>query len=86
MGFIEFTSGLLEMETVYRSQRDLSKRMKTAWLPQMSNLEQYEPNPETGLTVSRLKQLRELNWVDQLFNIVLLGPSGTGKTFLAAGL
>lgn len=86
MGFMEFTSGLLEMEAVYRSQRDLSKRMKTAWLPQMSHLEQYQANPESGLTVSRLNQLRELNWVDQLFNIVLLGPSGTGKTFLAAGL
>lgn len=86
MGFMEFTSGLLEMETVYRCERDLSKRLKTAWLPQMSRLEQYQANPETGLTVSRLKQLRELNWVDQLFNLVLMGPSGTGKTFLAAGL
>jgi len=30
MGFIEFTSGLLELESVYRRERDLSKRLKTA--------------------------------------------------------
>jgi len=86
MGFMEFTRGLLEMETTYRCERDLNKRLKTAWLPQMSKLEQYQANSETGLTASRLKQLRELNWVDQLFNLVCMGPSGTGKTFLAAGL
>lgn len=34
----------------------------------------------------RINQLRELNWVDQLFNMVLMGPSGVGKTFIASGL
>lgn len=30
--------------------------------------------------------MRELNWVEQLFNLVLLGPRGTGKSSLAAGV
>jgi DNA replication protein DnaC len=41
---------------------------------------------QNGLKAPRLAQLRELNWVDQLFNMVFMRPSGTGKTFLAAGL
>lgn len=48
MGFIEFSSGLLEIEAVYRRERDLSKRLKTAWLPQMSYLEQYQSDADTG--------------------------------------
>jgi DNA replication protein DnaC len=31
-------------------------------------------------------QLRECIWLEQNFNIILMGPSGTGKTFIAAGL
>lgn len=33
-----------------------------------------------------MNQLRELNWIDQLYNIMLMGPSGTGKTMIASGL
>ena len=33
-----------------------------------------------------MKELRELNWLDQAYNIILMGPSGTGKTFIAGGL
>ncbi|MCK5368563.1 MAG: ATP-binding protein [Cyclobacteriaceae bacterium] len=32
---------------------------------------------------AQLNQLRQLNWIEQLFNIVLMGASGTGKTFIA---
>ncbi len=34
----------------------------------------------------QLNQLRELKWLEQNFNIILMGPSGTGKTYIAAGL
>ena len=34
----------------------------------------------------RLRELRELVWVNQAYNLLLVGPSGTGKTFIAAGL
>lgn len=33
-----------------------------------------------------LAQLRELLWLEQNYNLILMGPSGTGKTYLAAGL
>lgn len=86
MGYVKFLSQLLEAEATHRSVKDLNKREKAAWLPQMSDLNHYKTGSEDEISPGRLKQLRELNWVDQLFNIVLMGPSGTGKTFLAAGL
>ena len=85
MGFMAFTLALLQSEANHRQNKDEARRMKAASLPKSNNLQLYEPD-KNGLNPARLAQLRELNWVDQLFNIVLMGPSGTGKTFLAAGL
>jgi DNA replication protein DnaC len=38
------------------------------------------------LDKTQLKQLRELLWLEQAYNLILMGPSGTGKTFIASGL
>jgi DNA replication protein DnaC len=60
--------------------------MKMANLPQYCDLAAYDHSFSNGLTITRLHQLQELNWMDQIFNIILMGHSGTGKTFLSAGL
>ena len=39
-----------------------------------------------SLTGRQLTQLAELNWLEQQYNLILLGPPGVGKTFLAIGL
>jgi DNA replication protein DnaC len=84
-GFMQYTLDLLKNEAAYRLSKDQAKRMRAAGLPKSTNLEIYDAE-KNGLKAIRLAQLRELNWIDQLFNIVLMGPSGTGKTHLAAGL
>ncbi|MHC5310496.1 IS21-like element helper ATPase IstB [Myroides sp. LJL116] len=85
IGFVQFTLNLLQQEAAVRHQRDQLRRIKLANLPKANNLDNYQTD-KNGLTPERLAQLRELNWVDQLFNIVIMGPSGTGKTMLGAGL
>jgi DNA replication protein DnaC len=85
MGFMQFTLTLLQSEVTHRQSKDEAKRLKAAGLPRSTDLGQYDAE-KNGLKTDRLAQLRELNWIDQLFNMVLMGPSGTGKTFLAAGL
>lgn len=85
IGFMQYTLDLLKNEAAYRLSKDQAKRMRAAGLPKSTNLEVYDAE-KNGLKTARLAQLRELNWIDQLFNIVLMGPSGTGKTHLAAGL
>src|SRR5690606_17231178 len=85
IGFARYTLRLLAAESNHRQQRDQSRRMKSANLPRNNDLDRYEAKGN-GLNAEQLVQLRELNWIDQLFNMVLLGPSGTGKTMLAAGL
>jgi len=85
-GFMEYTLQLLKYEADHRQQNEIARRFKTARLPRLHDLDHYDCSFDNGLTKSRLHQLRELNWLDQIFNIMLMGPSGTGKSFIAAGL
>lgn len=86
VSFIDYTIRLLQAEALHRQQKEDQRRLKTAHLPITCDLNNYDYNFENGLPKSRLVQLRELDWLDQLYNIILMGPSGTGKTFIAAGL
>lgn len=86
MSYLDYTIKFLATEALHREERDLERRTKTARLPMSHNLDNYDFTVDNGLTKTQLNQLRELNWIEQLFNIVLMGPSGTGKTFIAAGL
>jgi len=85
-GFLDFIFNVLKTEADHRAERELTKRIKTARLPRSHDLDTYDHSVENGLPKARVNQLRELNWIDQIFNIMLMGPSGTGKTFLSAGL
>lgn len=38
------------------------------------------------MSKKQLKQLKELQWLEQAYNLVLLGPPGVGKTLIATGL
>ncbi len=86
IGFAEYTLKLLNTELKSREARRVSKNIKIARLPHECNLDTYDFNHNAGLTVHQLNQLKELNWLSQKYNLILLGPPGVGKTYLAAGL
>lgn len=86
LGFLDYTVSLFKTEADHRHQNELRKRAKAARLPKTHDLNSYDHTAENGLPKTRLNQLRELNWIDQGFNIMLMGPSGTGKTLIAGGL
>ncbi len=77
---------MLDKEAKYRSACEQVKRMKSAKLPLQHDLDEYNPSFINGKSIQQLRQLRELLWLDQHFNLMLTGPSGTGKTYIAAGL
>jgi DNA replication protein DnaC len=86
MSYTDYTVMLLEHETTIRQRKSLERSLKVARLPLKHNLEGYDHSVANGINKTRLNQLIELDWLDQLYNIVLMGPSGTGKTYIAAGL
>lgn len=86
ISYLEHSLCMLDKEAKYRSSVEQVKRMKAAKLPLHHDLDEYNPAFINGISIQQLRQLRELLWLDQHFNLMLSGPSGTGKTFIAAGL
>ena len=77
---------LMDKEISSRKEKDLERRTQQARLPLSYNLDLYDFTVSNGLDKQQLNQLRELQWIEQNFNILLMGPSGTGKSFIAAGM
>jgi DNA replication protein DnaC len=84
--YLNYTCDVLEQEVKQRQKTDLERRIKLAHLPRNHNLDRYDYAFACGINKLQLEQLRELVWLEQAYNLVLMGPSGTGKTFIAAGL
>jgi len=86
ISYADFSLRLLQAEINQRSERDFERRFKVARLPLNYDLEQYDFAFTNGLSKEQLNQLKECMWLEQNYNIILMGPSGVGKTFIAAGL
>lgn len=84
--YLDFVTTLMKQEVEHRMEKDKQRRTKQARLPLQYNLDLYDYAFSNGLGKKQLAQLRELNWLEQNFNVILMGPSGTGKTYIAAGL
>ena len=83
---LEFAENLLNVEIKYRNHKDQGRKIKTARLPGTHDLPGYDCSLAKGMPSARLEQLIELTWLDQNFNLIIMGPNGIGKSFLAAGL
>ncbi|MGE3711300.1 MAG: IS21-like element helper ATPase IstB, partial [Hyphomicrobiaceae bacterium] len=67
------------------ARRIRSRQMltRTAGYPAMKTLEEYDFAFATGAPRTQIQELASLGFVERAENVVLLGPSGTGKTHLA---
>lgn len=84
--YSNFSLHILEKEILGRRAANLARRTRTARLPVSHDLEGYDHSFVNGISPVQLSQLREMVWLDQKFNLMLTGPSGTGKTYIAGGL
>lgn len=82
----DFLHKVLLQEVEQRQQTELLRRISMARLPKYHDLDLYDFKMANGLVRAQLEQLRELLWLEQNYNIIFMGPSGVGKTFVAAGL
>jgi DNA replication protein DnaC len=84
--FAQFLETLLVAEQAARGERTREALLKLATLPSVKTLEQYDFGFASGAPRAQLQELATLSFIERTENIVLLGPSGVGKTHLAVAL
>jgi DNA replication protein DnaC len=73
----------LKEEINYREEKAKQRRITQACLPTFKSFDAFDLDFQKSITEWQLDQLSELNWIDGIFNLILIGPPGTGKTHLA---
>lgn len=82
----EFLDELLHVEITARMQRTRDVLLKLAGLPVIKHFDDYDFRFATGAPRKQLLELTSLAFIERTENIVLLGPSGVGKSHLAISL
>jgi len=78
---------LCEYELAERERRRLERHLKEARLPTGKTLEAFDFQAINGADRNQLSALAcETGWIEQARNLLLFGPSGVGKSHLAAAI
>jgi len=77
---------LVDCECTYRDNNRLQRRLKAARLQLPATVEDLDLSPSRGIDRRLVLQLAHGEWIAQHLNILVLGPTGAGKTFLACAL
>ena len=77
---------LVDRECTQRDNNRLKRRLQTAKLPVPATIEDLNMSASRGLDRRLILHLAQGEWIRQHLNILVLGPTGVGKTFLSCAL
>ena len=78
---------LVDAQWLARENRRLQRALKEARLRlTQASLEAIDHPPQRPLDKALLRQLATGRWISEHHNVIITGPTGTGKTFIACAL
>jgi len=86
LSFEERFGLLVDREMTDRLNRRLKTRLSKAKLRQSACLEDIDFRHPRGLDKSIIMQLASGQWIKEANNVLIIGPTGVGKTYLACAL
>ena len=82
----EWLALLLDQEVSYRRDRRLLARLRYARLRHQASVEDIDYRAARGLDRALFQKLAACGWIDAHENLILCGPTGIGKSWLASAL
>ncbi|MCX4239943.1 IS21-like element helper ATPase IstB [Paraliomyxa miuraensis] len=86
LSFSEKLGMVVDREWTDRENRKLARFLRAAKLPTEATLEDAWCQPGRGLTKALVRDLATCKWIDHHHNVIVLGKTGCGKSFLATAL
>lgn len=83
---LEWLTLLLDREASLRQDKRFTSRLRAARLRQQAAVEDVDYRSPRGLDRALFQKLAEGDWIKGHDNLVLVGPTGVGKSWLAAAL
>lgn len=77
---------LVDVECTRRADSRLQRRLRAAHFALAARLEDLDLSARRGLDRRQILELAQSEWVHRHLNVLVLGPTGAGKTFLACTL
>ena len=81
-----FLEKVLRVEQEIRGGNKEQTLIKRAKFPVIKTMEEFELDAQEKLTKLHLQKLSETKWIEDKYNVLLIGSAGTGKTHLAVAI
>lgn len=86
LSFEERFGLLLDREWNLRQQRKQKRRIRVARFRETAVMEDLDLSPKRGLDRGQVLYLAQEEWTGEKLNVIITGPTGAGKTYLACAL
>jgi len=86
LGFEERFALLVDQQWLWKENRALTRRLQSAHLKERGVIEDIDYQHPRGLDRKLMRTLATSEWVRQKQNLLLLGPTGIGKSWLSCAL
>jgi DNA replication protein DnaC len=84
--YSEFLTRLLRAQWHHSQETALEYRIRRAKLPECWSLETFPFDRQPGVSRKQIRSFAELDFLAKAENIIFIGPTAVGKTWLASGL